>query len=355
MRGLRSLTMIASSVENAFRTLARPDAVMPIRLILFTATSSPWYWPENTSPLAPAAKGTSSTLSSSSSKSFSARSLSWRASARPRSFESFAATISFTSSSDSCCFVFWSMTVLTSAAIWSSFRPSAESSSLSTALPFWMPHMIAARCAAAWLFASTVCWPRSWIKPSIFSKRCACSASCWRSNAEPSSLLSSQSRLSRRPKRRASSVPEQSFENAPFCENCWRNLAASSSAWPMAVTVRATASTCPVGRPCVALTTSWSFWAISVPRRCSMAAASLLKRTWRTAMPSSAKALVNGIRHILSGGGAAAGSAARTPESGPRMSICDVVSAAPAAAPAAAPPKASLLPVADAAAGCRTG
>merc|ERR1739841_407776 len=66
-----------------------------------------------------------------------------------------------------------------------------------------------------------------------------------------------------------------------------------------------------------------------------MAAASLLKRTWRTARPSSAKALVNGIRHILSGGGATAGSADRTPESGPRMSICDAVSAAPA--PAAAP------------------
>mmetsp|Transcript_10988 Transcript_10988/g.30041 ORF Transcript_10988/g.30041 Transcript_10988/m.30041 type:complete len:243 (+) Transcript_10988:916-1644(+) len=228
------------------------------------------------------------------------------------------------------------MTVLTSAAIRSNFSPSAESSSCSTALPFAMPHSSAARWAAAWLFASTVCWLRSWIRPSIFSNRCACSASCWRSNAEPSSVLSSQSRLSRRPKRRASSEPEQSFLNAPFFENCWRNLAASSSAWPMAVTVRATASTCPVGRPCVALTTSWSFWAISVPRRCSMAAASLLKRTWRTAMPSSAKALVNGIRHILSGGGAAAGSAARTPESGPRMSICDVVSAAPAAAPAAA-------------------
>ena len=88
--------------------------------------------------------------------------------------------------------------------------------------------MIVERCAAAWLFASTVCWPRSWRKPSIFSNRWACSASCWRSNAEPSSGLSSQSRLSRRPKRRASSEPEQSFENAPFFENCCRNLAASS-------------------------------------------------------------------------------------------------------------------------------
>ena len=66
-----------------------------------------------------------------------------------------------------------------------------------------------------------------------------------------------------------------------------------------------------------------------------MAAASLLKRTWRTARPSSAKACVNGIRHILSGGGATAGSADRTPESGPRTSICDAVSAAPAAAPTA--------------------
>jgi len=47
----------------------------------------------------------------------------------------------------------------------------------------------------------------------------------------------------------------------------------------------------------------------------------LLNRTWRTARPSSANALVNGIRHTLSGGGATAGSAARTPESGPRTSI----------------------------------
>ena len=38
---------------------------------------------------------------------------------------------------------------------------------------------------------------------------------------------------------------------------------------------------------------------------------------------------------MLSGGGANAGSADRTPESGPRTSVCDAVSAAPA--PAAAP------------------
>jgi len=39
------------------------------------------------------------------------------------------------------------------------------------------------------------------------------------------------------------------------------------------------------------------------------------------------EACVNGIKHILSGGTAAAGTAVRTPESGPRTSICVAVSA----------------------------
>ena len=119
--------------------------------------------------------------------------------------------------------------------------------------------------AAAWLFASTVCWPASWDQALDLFESLRRSASCWRSNAEPSSVLSSQSRLSRRPKRRRGrACRSRASRTRPSCENCWRNLAASSSAWPMAVTVRATASTCPVtGRLCVAWTTSWSFCAIS--------------------------------------------------------------------------------------------
>ena len=52
------------------------------------------------------------------------------------------------------------MTVLTSAAIRSSQPERRELLVLDDAA-LLMPHSSAARCAAAWLFASIVCWPRS--------------------------------------------------------------------------------------------------------------------------------------------------------------------------------------------------
>ena len=165
--------------------------------------------------------------------------------------------VSFTSSSDSCCFVFWSMTVLTSAAIWSSFRPSAESSSLSTALPFSMPHMIAARCAAAWLFASTVCWPRSWIKPSIFSNALRLQRELLevQRRAELVAELAEPLVEETEPPR----VERAGARERALLRELLEKLRRLVGAWPMAVTVRATASTCPVKGPCVALTTSWAY------------------------------------------------------------------------------------------------
>mmetsp|Transcript_14242 Transcript_14242/g.49044 ORF Transcript_14242/g.49044 Transcript_14242/m.49044 type:complete len:356 (+) Transcript_14242:816-1883(+) len=293
-RGLRSLTMIASSVAKAFSSFARAAAAEPTSDTRLSATTSPWNSARCTVPWPPRAKGSGSQESSSTSYCASARSLSWRASALPAAAPCLASVVRRISSRSAACCAFWLMTMPTPSASLSSLSPRPSSSSRSTADPRSMPHTSAARRAAASLFASTACWPRSWMSDSIFWKRCVWSASCWRSSADPSSALRSQSRLSRSAKFRASSVPEQSFAKAPFSANFLRNAPASLSAAASAPTVRDTASTRPVGRPAVARTTSSSFCAISKPRRRRRPASSLLKRTRRAATASSARACVNG-------------------------------------------------------------